>query len=276
MKIDNSRYSAFWSNPELYRLTFEKNIVPRIVPYYFGRGIQLHELAEHRNKMAAAKLLRTEEQQISDKSRKVAGALFEAFKRRWDGDATIQLLHDEGRPLVEVEFDLPIPGSTHSIIGRMDEIVEYKAEPWIGDIKTANAKATEPKKRIEFGFSSQPLFYINAARMLGYPVKGMLYRVVTEHTPPKHWLIESKRTEHQLAEALRSIHQTCETILMFRKTFGVDRPWPHMNPYPCNNTDWQGNPSCDYHGICGRPTTDLTEEDLANFTTRIEHLDLLK
>ena len=275
MKIDNSRYSAFWANPEMYRLTYEKNIVPIVVPYYFGRGILMHELNEKRNKAAmSVKNLKAEPQRLSDKSKQMGTALFAAFKQRWDGDKSIQLMHDDGRPLAEVAFDLPIPGSPHHIVGKFDEIVQYKDAAWVGDTKTANAKTTEGKKKVEFGYASQPLFYINAARMLGYPVKGMLYRVVTEHVPPKHWVIESKRTDYQLAQHLVSVHQTAETILMYRRAFGVDKPWPHLWSYPCNYPDWQGNPTCEYAGICGRPTSELSEEDLASFTQRIDHLGL--
>lgn len=277
MKIDNSRFSAFWSNPELYRLIYEANIVPKVIPYYFGRGILMHELNEKRNKAAMNIVnLNKTPQSLSAKSKQMGEALFSAFKKRWDGDTTFSLMFDDGKPLAELEFDIPIPGSPHSIVGRVDEIVQYKGDPWIGDIKTANAKATEPKKKIEFGYASQPLFYINAMRALGYPVKGMVYRVVTEHTPPKHWVIEVKKSEYQLQEHLRSVHQTCETILMYRRTFGVDKPWPHLWTYPCNYTDWQGAPSCEYHAICSRPTSDLTEEDIKEFTERIDHLESLR
>ncbi len=273
MKLDNSRYSAWWSSPELYRLQYEVNLVPAVLPYYFGRGIHLHELNEARNKATMSlKNLKTDPQKMSDKSKQVGDALFQAFKRRWDGDLTFQLMHENGQPLAEIEFDVEIPGSPHSIVGKIDEILLYKSDPWVGDLKSANAKTTEVKKRIEFGYASQPLFYINAARMMGYPVKGMVYRVVTEHTPPKHWVIESKRTEYQLAQHLRSVHQTAETILMYRKTFGIDKPWPHLYPYPCNYSNFDGSPACEYHSICGRPTSELSDEDLASFTTRIDHL----
>jgi hypothetical protein len=275
--IDNSRYSSFWANPELYRLTFEVNIVPKITPFYFGRGIHLHELNEARNKATMAlENLSNDPQKISERSKQMGQALFEAFKRRWDGDLSFQLLHDGGSHLAEIEFRHQIPGSPHSIVGKMDEILMYKGEPWVGDVKTANKNTTEAKKRIEFGYASQPLFYINAARMLGYPVKGMVYRVVTEHTPPKHFVIESKRTEYQLQQHLRSVHQTAETILMYRKTFGIDKPWPHGFPYPCNSTSFDGSPACEYSSICQRPTSELTEDDLANFTRRIDHLKTLR
>jgi len=260
----------------MYRLIYEKNLVPRVTSYYFGRGIHLHELAEQRNKQILKAMMSTVKPVISVKSKQMGDALFAAFKKRWDGDTSIQLLHDEGKPLVEVEFNLRIPGSPHSIVGRFDELVQYKGDSWVGDLKSANAKATENKKKVEFGFASQPVFYVNAARMLGYPVKGMLYRVVTEHVPPKHWVIESKRTDYQLAQGLIAIHQTCETILMFRKTFGIEKPWPHLWSYPCNYPAFDGSPTCEYAGVCGRPSFDLTEEDLANFTKRIEHLDVLR
>jgi hypothetical protein len=254
-------------------LTYEKNIVPVTVPYYFGRGIHLHELNEKRNKATVSlENLKAAPQKISDKSTQVGDALFHAFKQRWDGDKTFMLMFDEGQPLAEIEFDVEIPGSPHSIVGKIDEIVMYKGKPWVGDLKSANQKASEVKKRIEFGYASQPLFYINAARAMGYPVEGMVYRVVTEHAPPKHWVIESKRTAYQLQQAYAMIHQTCETILMYRRTFGIERPWPHLWTYPCNYPDFKGNPTCEYHSICNRPSVELTEEDLEHFTTRIDHL----
>lgn len=273
MLIDNSRYTAFVSSPEMYRLIYEQNLVPKEAPFYFGRGIAFHEMNEARNK-AVVRAQMMAQQTISIKSKSTAAAMFAAFRKRWDGDPSVQLLHENNVPLAEVSFNLPIPGSTHHIVGRFDEIVQYKEKPWVGDTKTANAKATEAKKRVEFGFASQPLFYINAARMLGYPVVGMLYRVVTEHVPPKHWVIESKRTDTQLANGLRSIHQVAEMIQMMKRTFGVDKPWPHPYSYPCSWLTWDGQPTCEYAGICQRPTSDLTEDDLANFTTRIDHLGL--
>jgi hypothetical protein len=277
VRIDNSRYSAFTSNPEMYRLVYEKNYVPVTQSYYFGRGIHLHQLNEARNKATVSmKNLKSVDQKISSKSKQMGEALFAAYAKRWNGDKTFLLLHDAGVPLAEVEFDLPIPGSPHRIVGKMDEIVQYNGDPWVGDIKTANAKASEAKKKIEFGFASQPIFYINAARMLGYPVKGMVYRVVTEHTPPKHWVIESKRTDYQLAQGLISIHQIAETIQMYKKTFGIEKPWPHLWPYPCNYPQYDGSPTCEYAGICNRPSYDLTEEDLEQFTIRIDHLDVMR
>ena len=280
MRIDNSRYTSYLSNPELYRLVYEKNVSPKVVPFAFGRGIHMHTLAEARNKQLSSAdtlVMTAKNLGISEKSRNIGDALFQSFAKRYDGDDRFQLIYEDGKPLVEFEFEVQIPGSPHSIVGRVDELLMYKDEPWVGDIKSANAKSSEDKKKIEFGYSSQPLFYINAMRMLGYPVKGMLYRVVTEHVPPRHWVIETKRTDYQLANALRSIHQVCEMIGTMKKTFGVDQPWPHpYHSYPCNWTTFDGKSGCEYHGLCGRPSADWSEEDLQEFTTRIDHLDVMK
>ena len=205
-------------------------------------------------------------------------AYFAAFKKQYDGDKRFELVYDEGMVLAEIEFDLAIPDSPHRIIGRFDEILKYDGHLWVGDTKTANEKSTENKKRIEFGFSSQPLFYINAARMLGYNVRGMLYRVVTAHTPAKHWVIPVRRTEYDLLRGLRAISRTADIIERLKASIGIDEPWPHLaTGYPCNYT----NPStqriqCEFADICNRASSELTEEDLEGFVKRVEHLDLMK
>ena len=183
MRIDNSRFSQFVASPERYRLIYEKNYAPRETPFALARGSHFHKLNEARNKAlsptdAKALLLKNH---VSEKARLSGEALFSSFRRRYDGNSDFALAFDDDKPLAELEFDLAIPGSKHRIIGAIDEVISYKGELYIGDTKTANAKATEAKKKIEFNQSSQPLFYINAGRMLGYPVQGMLYRVVTEY-----------------------------------------------------------------------------------------------
>jgi hypothetical protein len=217
-------------------------------------------------------------QTMRDSAKKKGAAYFAAFKRRYDGDPNFKLAYDGARPLVEVEFDIPIPRSPHSIVGRMDEVIEWDGRLWVGDTKTANEKSTEAKKRVEFGFSMQPIFYINAARLLGYAVRGMLYRVVTAHVPAKHWVIPSTRTEYQLALGLRNIHMTCELIEFYRREFGTEEPWPHIaTSYPCNYIPAGSDKIvCEYRDICQRPSYELTEDDLDDFVPRLEHLNLLR
>ena len=279
MRLDHSRWAAFYANPEKYRLVYEKNLVPRDVPFPLARGIHLHSLHEARNKSltpTATNALVLLNEGISEKAKLVGTAMYAAFKRKYDGDSRIKLVFDDGKPLAELEFDVPIPGSPHSIIGKIDEIIEYKGALWLGDLKTANAKASLSRKQTEFRWSKQPNFYLNAARLLGYPVVGMLYRVVTEHTPPQFWEVEAKRTDHDLSISLWNIHQTCEHIEFYRRTFGVDKPWPHLNhSYPCNH-DYNGKPSCEYADICTKSMDELTEDDLAPFRVRQDHIELMR
>lgn len=278
MRIDNSRYTQYLSSPERYRLIYELNLSPRVTPFALARGGHFHKLNEIRNKSlsptdAKSLLLKN---RVDEKARLSGDALFQAFRRRYDGNPDFALAFDDGLPLAELEFDLPIPGSPHRIIGAMDEVIQYKSELWTGDTKTANAKATENKKKIEFNFSSQPLFYINAARMMGYPVVGMLYRVVTEHNPPNHWIIPVRKSERQLQIALLSIHQVASQIEYMRAEFGVDNPWPHSyQSYPCSY-EYNGKPACEYSSICMKKRSEMDAEDLEDFATRIDHLDVMK
>lgn len=270
--------TTFLASPERYRLTYELNLVPRITPFALARGSHFHRLNECRNKSLSpvdtkALLIKNH---VEEKARLSGEALFSSFKRRYDGSPDFQLAFDDDKPLAEMEFDLPIPGSAHHIVGAMDEILSYKQELWVGDTKTANAKATEAKKKLEFNLSSQPLFYINAARMMGYPVCGMLYRVVTEHNPPNHWIIPVRKSERQLSVALLSIHQVAEQIEFMRRTFGIDNPWPHSHQsYPCS---WESNgkSACEYSSICMRKRSEMDAEDLEGFKQRVDHLEVMK
>lgn len=278
MRLDNSRYTAFLANPEKYRLTYEQNLVPVQTPFALARGGHFHKLNEARNKSLSpvdtkALLIKNH---VEEKARQSGEALFSSFKRRYDGHGDFALAFDDDKPLAELEFDLPIPRSGHRIVGAIDEVISYKGDLWVGDTKTANAKATEAKKKLEFNLSSQPLFYINAARMMGYPVVGMLYRVVTEHNPPNHWIIPVRKSERQLSVALLSIHQVAEQIEFMRAKFGIDNPWPHSHQsYPCS---WESNgkSACEYSSICMRKRSEMDAEDLEAFKTRDDHLHCMQ
>lgn len=279
MHIDNSRYTAFLANPERYRLVYEQNIVPKERPFALARGGHFHKLNEARNKGLspdATKELILKNEVPSPKARQSAEALFAAFKRKYDGNPDFKLAYQDGKPLAEMEFDIQIPGSPHFIIGAIDEVLEYQGALWLGDTKTANAKSSELKKRVEFNMSSQPLFYLNAARLLGLEVEGMLFRVVTEHIPPRNWIIPVRKTDRQLQIGLLNIHQVAEMITTMRRTFGIDEVWPHITQtYPCNY-ETNGKSACEYADICQRRRVELSDADLEPFTERVDHLDVMK
>jgi hypothetical protein len=177
----------------------------------------------------------------------------------------------------EIEFEAKIPSSPHSLIGKMDELIEYEGALWVGDYKTANAKATENKKRIEFEDSTQSDFYINAMRLLNRPVKGMLYRVVTEHVPSQHYVIPVTRSESRLDVSLLNIHQVCEMITIMLDTFTAEKPWPHPgSSFPCNWRGINGKSMCEFETLCRRPTSELTQADLEQFVPNKPHLALME
>lgn len=287
MRISNSEFTAFLNNPERYRLMYKAplgdkktGISPAQRSFWLDRGSAFHLLMEAHNKgwskeQTDAKL---KEGGFDVKATQNGHALYLSFTQRYRGDERFRLQDwEHGIVASEIEFEAKIPGSPHSLIGKMDELIEYEGTIWVGDYKTANAKATENKKRIEFEDSSQSDFYINAMRLLGRPVKGMLYRVVTEHNPPQHYVIPVIRSDSRLDVALLSIHQVCEMITMMMDTFTASKPWPHPgSSFPCNWYGINGSSNCEYSTLCRRPSEELTEADLEQFVPNKPHLSLME
>lgn len=287
MKISNSEYTAFLNNPERYRLMYKAplgdkktGLSPAQRSFWLDRGSVFHLLMEAQNKSWPQEKIaeKIKEGSFDAKATQNGQALFMAFRQRYNGDKRFSIQQwDEHQVASEIEFEAKIPGSPHALIGKMDELIEFEDSLWVGDYKTANAKATENKKRIEFEDSSQSDFYINAMRLLNRPVKGMLYRVVTEHVPSQHYVIPITRPESRLDVSLLSIHQVAETIQMFMNTFGCDVPWPHPgSSFPCNWRGINGKMMCEYADLCRRPSKELTEADLEQFIPNKPHLTLME
>lgn len=289
MNIDNSKFSLFQANQEKYRLTYCVNhpsgnksggISPIKTPAPLADGSAMHFYIEAWNKKWSDEEIkrREKEQGIPSANLLVGKALAQSFIRRYESDNDFSILSDEQGPYSEREFSVAIPGSPHHLIGKIDELVYWKGKLWVGDYKSANNKATENKKRTEFEMSSQPNFYLNALKLLGFPdIAGMLYRVVTKHTPPQHFVIPVKRSADKLQVALYNIHQVAEQIQMMRSTFGSENPWPHNgSSYPCSYTNPSGESACEFSSICGRACSDLREHDFELFKPRESHLDIDK
>jgi|SRR5882762_4655561 len=254
-------------------------ISPAQRSFWLDRGSVFHLLMEAHNKgwskeQTDAKL---KEGQFDAKATQNGNALYLSFTQRYRNDDRFRIQQWEESVASEIEFEAKIPGSPHSLIGKMDELIEYEGDIWVGDYKTANAKATENKKRIEFEDSSQSDFYINAMRLLGRPVKGMLYRVVTEHNPPQHYVIPVTRSDSRLDVSLLNIHQVGEMITIMLDTFGNDRPWPHPgSSFPCNWRGINGKSMCEFETLCRRPSSELTQTDLEQFVPNRPHLALME
>jgi len=267
MRIDQTRYDAFWRNPEKYRLAYELDIVPRATPYGLERGTAFHLIAEGRAKGASDEEIEQlmKDAGIKEKTRAVSWAMYNEYERKYIG-SDIEVI------AAEMEFIAPILGSPHEMVGRIDQIIRRGEHLWVGELKTANAKAQYDRMVEDWRGKPQADFVILGARALGHDPVGVFVRAITETAPPKVWEIEVRRSEHQLNLMSYQVHVTCETIEMYRRTFGIDAPWPHVPlSYPCSMSG-----RCEYEGVCGLASVQMTEEMLAGYKQREEHLDLMK
>jgi hypothetical protein len=279
MIIDQTRYDAFWANPEKYRLTYECNLVPCVLPYGLARGIAMHtiaeELAQGKTREEVDLILQGKipgsrgmiQEPINEHARTMAWALWDELDRQYPlfGDPNCRLVASEA------EFKFQIPGSRHFMAGRIDQIIERNGQLWCGEFKTANAKKSFDKVSEEWQQKSQADFEIIGARSLGYNVEGVWVRTIVEKNPPVVWPLEVRRSEHALQYKMLQVHETCETIELYRNVFGIDNPWPHV---PFNWPCCKGG-ACEYERICGRRFSELTEADLEDFKPRKEHLDCM-
>lgn len=268
MIIDQTRYDAFWRNPEKYRLNYEVNLVPVKMGYGLERGSAFHLIAEgKRLGLTDAEIkIKIEEAGISGKPASMAWVMYAEYERRYPANLIPVIA-------VEQEFIFPIPGSPHSMAGRIDQIIEHKGTVKVGELKTANARAQYDRILGDWHEKKQADFEIIGARHLGYgDIDTVLVRIVVEKTPVDVWEVETKRSEQRLNLTMLNVHQTCETIEMYRRTFGTDHPWPHINlNYPCNKPG-----TCEMERICMQTSSTLGADDLEGYRTREEHLECLR
>lgn len=278
MTIDQTRYDAFWLNPERYRLTYECNLVPRVLPYGLARGIAMHvileELAYGRSREEIEAILKGEipgsrgeliQEPIPDRARENAWAMVDALLLEYPlhGNSSCELVQ------TEAEFKVQIPGSPHFMAGRVDQILSRDGDLWCGEFKSANAKKRFDQVTQDWQQKAQADFEIIGARSLGFDVKGVFVRTIVEKTPITVWPLDVIRSDHALNYRMLAVHETCDTIEMYRSVYGIDNPWPHVAfNWPC----CRGG-SCEYERICGNKVSDLDPSELAEeFKERKEHL----
>ena len=167
---------------------------------------------------------------------------------------------------------MPIEGSPHSIVGRLDEIVEWNGGLWVGEAKTANMKETLPKLQERWRTNKQADFVLIGAAHLGYAVEGVLVRAIVEKHPPIILPVVVKRTSAELDRHRLAVHQTAELIEFMRASFGIDQPWPHLTgQWPCAVAG-----KCAYENLCGKVCGQWDTAEMEKFKRREEHLELLK
>lgn len=264
MVIDQTRYKAFWANPEYYRIKYLNDLADRIDSskdkYGRDRGTAFHILTEEAHTQPAQS--RLDEEVVSEKAKTMARSMYQVYKAATNPKFK--------RLAVEVPFLVPIEDSPHSMAGRIDSILEMPDGPLMcGETKTAGIRADLAKIKWEWLRNPQADFEIIGARSAGYNVAGVLVHTIKEASPrPRVWQIEVTRSPQQLAILKRNVHQTCEVIEMLKAKFGIDQPWPHVAPgfNPCMQTGY-----CDFEGDCSQSSIDSTL-----FAKREEHLEVLR
>jgi len=278
MMIDQTRYKAFWQNPELYRLKYEKNLVAKAMAYGLSRGTAFHCIADLKaggmpDDFIQAVLEgrepdpRGQTLSLSPDAIQNAWILWRVFEATYPPEYGIQVLDHER------EFQVPIGAEArHFAVGRLDQIVMYQGDLWVGEMKTAYAKASYDKLLDDWNHNKQADFVMLGARSLGFEVKGVLVRYAVEKTPPVCFPpLEITRSEHALNLTLLNVHQTCEIIEMLRATFGIEQPWPHLSNWPCSVVG-----KCEHEAICGRASDEIDPAELEGFKSREEHLVLMR
>lgn len=218
MFIDATRYRAFWSSPEAYRLRYIWNLTPtmpeigmeRLLLRGRQRGSAFHDLMDKK-----------EIGNPTYNSEEIAAAR-----------EMVSIVHEKYPyevPLAqEVEFEYPIPDSPHKMVGRIDHILDRCGVIIVGDWKTCG-KTTKKElaSRIEaYRADPQVSFYMVGARTLGYKPEFFLHRIVQKY---KIHEVQSFRTDLELKKFARNVHQTCCIIESMKEKFGVELSWPSLH-----------------------------------------------
>jgi len=259
-------------------MAYVLNLSPVKLPYGLSRGTALHSIFEGVGKgrtleqildflrakgplVEGGKVL---DEPIEETTIRTALGLYNAYVSEQPPYKLVE---------TEFEFECPIEGSPHSMVGKVDQIVEYEGELWVTDFKSGHPKTSYTTKVKEWGEMSSPNFYIAGARHAGFDVKGMRVHYIVEGTPPKIFPgIEVVRSERELELHKIAVHQTCETLLSFLDTYGPHTPWPHRPHWTCG-----GREKCEYGRVCGvcDPRSELVDIE-REFKTRVEHLELME
>lgn len=264
MKLDATRYNAWYNNPERYRLEWVQNIRLKEPQEGLSIGTAFHLMVEGSllGWTPEELLKRLGEEEISPTFINEARALYNAYVSY---GPNLEMIASE------MEFEYPIPGSPHSMVGKIDQIVKYGGRLWVHDFKTAKKGMKFGWKENEWKAEIAPSFYILGARHLGYDVVGELIQYISRDEPVKvHPLIETERSEQELNLSTLAVHQTCEQIEMMLNTFGPDLPWPHLKTIFCAGKD-----KCPFGRICGvsKPRDILHFNEF--FSDRKEHLKII-
>lgn len=238
MKIDATRYTMFWQNPERYRLREIWKIQPveakigtadRKRKFGLYRGICFHEMIDGLHTSVSIEDTSTKLLQRGYGNDEVEGAALLAAGVRDLGSSDKCLAH-------EAVFEAPIPGTAHILTGRIDSICERDGEILIFDWKTSRyrSKSQLAQKGEEYCRSAQVSFYLLGATVLGFEPRGFIYCLVTsrdEGVAVNEYRTE--RTARELKTFERGVALTCDLIEYLKEKHNPQVSWPILQErYP--------------------------------------------
>lgn len=272
MKIDASRFTQFWANPDRYRLREVWKLAPEeakvgtfasLLTYGRRRGTAFHEIldAAHRGVSEAEAVQSLKDGGFDEKP-------IEAAKRM--AARVRELYPNETYLLHESVFEYQLPSSPHVLTGRVDHVFERDGEVLIGDWKTTKHRTKKDFANLVANYCGGPQvgFYLLGVRSLGFTPTRFLYRVVQDRRSSKSPGISitehfTERSGFELRRLERDVHITCELIEWMKQTFGVENSWPCLyEPFDRG-----------YGSILGRKMYSGYTPD--GFTEKIEHLSTM-
>ena len=138
----------------------------------------------------------------------------------------------EGMPVIETKIELSVPGVPLPLIGYIDIITSDRVP---GDFKTSSRSWTIDQALGE----TQPLFYLAAMNLMGYPVPDWRFR---------HYVfIKTKTPKFQVFE---HVHNPGEIMWLFGM---IQKVWKGIDcgVFPENPGTWKCTPKwCEYWHMC--------------------------
>jgi hypothetical protein len=259
VKIDATRYKLFLTNPEEYRLReiwghvpTNRNDVASFVTAGRRRGTAFHELTDGKT---AEELAHLGEGPVE------TAVMMHEVNQEYSKDTRVIW--------TEREFDVQLPDSPHSIVGRIDSLVERDGEQYIRDYKTTKNRTKEDMQRYrdELYQSPQVDFYLLG---ITEPVTKFVYQLLWKKPNDKIEIaeLEVHRQPYELLAFQRSVHIVCETISFWKREFGTAEPWPRAVRLPVSPDFYS------YSSIYQRRMYEGAE--LEGFEKRVEHLEILR
>lgn len=247
MRISASAYSAFWANPERYRLS--RVVSPADTPSPLRLGQGFHAVVEAASTGWDAPM--------------IAGMLSGAGTT--PSGETLKLSYSESQDVqewfaawnsqlpklavlrTEAWFSTPLPQG-HSLHGRIDALVQANGGVWVHEIKTAryvneDNVAAEYARRMQLRTEC-----LGAHAILGHAPEGVVLDVIGKTGKHPCHRVELRFSAEELAAIRDDLALTCQLIESLEGA-APDGPWPHPAlSWPCSRPG-----ACEYEAVCGRP-----------------------